>query len=60
LGFAQVWLDGSSIGSSKKPIFSSGWTNNTDHFILTSTLVFQSAAVVGGRNNTTPAQSPVR
>jgi len=36
-GFAQVWLDGSTIGSSKKPIFSSGWTNNTDHFILTST-----------------------
>jgi hypothetical protein len=43
------------------PIFSSGWTNIAEHFILTSTLVFQSAAVVGGRNaNATPAQSPAR
>jgi hypothetical protein len=39
-----------------KPNFSSGWTNIAEHFILTSTLVFQSPAAVGGRNtNATPA-----
>jgi hypothetical protein len=44
-----------------KPSCGSGWTNIAEHFILTSTLVFQSAAVVGGRNtNATPAQSPAR
>jgi hypothetical protein len=42
-----------------KPIFSSGWTNIAEHFILTSTSVFQSAAAVGGRNtNSTPAAKP--
>jgi hypothetical protein len=36
-----------------------GWTNIAEHFILTSTLVFQSAAVPGGRNtNSTPAAKP--
>jgi len=32
-----VWLDGITIGSFTKPNFSSGWTNNFDHQILTST-----------------------
>jgi hypothetical protein len=41
------------------PIFSSGWTNIAEHFILTSTSGFHSAAVVGGRNtNATPAAKP--
>jgi hypothetical protein len=41
------------------PSCGSGWTNIAEHFILTSTLVFQSAAVVGGRNtNSTPAAKP--
>ncbi|MBP8115331.1 MAG: hypothetical protein KAY50_08240 [Chitinophagaceae bacterium] len=44
-----------------KPGIGSGWTNIAEHFILTSTLYFQSAAAVGGRNtNSTPAQSPAR
>jgi hypothetical protein len=43
------------------PSCGSGWTNIAEHFILTSTSVFQSAAAVGGRNtNATPAQSPAR
>jgi hypothetical protein len=41
------------------PSCGSGWTNIAEHFILTSTLVFQSAAVPGGRNtNSTPAAKP--
>jgi len=31
-----VGLDGSTIGSSKNPIFSSGGTSNAEHLILTS------------------------
>jgi len=42
-----------------KPIFSSGWTNNFELWFVTSTSVFQSAAVPGGRNtNSTPAAKP--
>jgi hypothetical protein len=44
-----------------KPDCGSGMTNIAEHFILTSTLYFQSAAAVGGQNtNSTPAQSPAR
>jgi len=43
------------------PSCGSGWTNIAEHFILISTLYFQSAAAVGGRNsNATPAQSLAR
>jgi len=42
-----VGLDGRSIGSSKDPGFSSGWTNNAGHLILTSSNYFQSAVVPG-------------
>jgi len=44
-----VGLDGSTISSSKNPGFSSGWTNNAEHLILTSSKYFQSAVVPGGR-----------
>ncbi|MBK9461101.1 MAG: hypothetical protein IPN94_17135 [Sphingobacteriales bacterium] len=45
MGLTKVGLDGSTISSSKKPIVGSGWTNNTDHLILTSSKYFQSASV---------------
>jgi len=35
-----VGLDGRSIGSSKDPGFSSGWTNIADHLNLTSSTYF--------------------
>jgi len=56
-----VGLDGSTIGSSKNPGFSSGGTNNADHLILTSSKYFQSAVVPGGRNsNPPPSAIPAR
>lgn len=43
------------------PSRGSGWTNNFQLQFLISTLYFQSAAAVGGRNTSaTPAQSPAR
>jgi hypothetical protein len=36
--FPIVGLDGSTISSGKKPIFSSGWINYGKHLILTSSM----------------------
>jgi len=56
-----VGLDGSTIGSSTYPGFSSGGTNNAEHLILTSSKQFQSAVVLGGRNtNSPPSAIPAR
>jgi len=56
-----VGLDGSTIGGSKNPGFSSGGTSNADHLILTSSKYFQSVVVPGGRNtNSPPSAIPVR
>jgi hypothetical protein len=53
----QLGLDGSTIGSFAKPNFSSGRTNNFELQILTSTKIFQSSAVPGGRNTNIPTAS---
>jgi len=56
-----VGLEGSTISSSKNPIFSPGGTSNADHLILTSSKYFQSAVVPGGRNsNSPPSAIPAR
>jgi len=51
-GLAKVWLDGSKIGSSKYPIFSSGWTNNfglcANHQLL---FLFSSSVSRAGRKS---------
>jgi len=49
-----VGLDGRTISSNKKPIFSSGGTSHANHLILTSSKYFQSAVVPGGRNTNSP------